>query len=416
MNRKVIQSTLMIVMFLGVLCTTAVSQAGANINPSVKVLTNSAGVDTNNATISFSAAQALVNSEFPASTSDSSFYCIIHVLKWKRGTTEKPIIDLQNWYTYNPDEEDRFEGLRIFGSKNVGFLYIHLNVPGSPTITSEQTRQFSANEAAQAVGRREIRSNLCRVGVEVGTGAGAGIAVRRYTEFNYTWEEKSKLPKLASDAAALFNFLTAQGTDADPCNVFREEAIILYGASPAPLSLKHKTSDITVKLFLLNETGTGQNEQISTQTYDNEGRSRFDLSLALPVNRVNELEFSAENNTVGARKIDKQKLYAFLNIFPVPIDTKGLELNRVPHLVVGVPITGKPLDNPFIGVGYGFNKVQFFVGTVFNRVREPQTLSTGAAATPAQLEADLRPRYRSKFMMGINMPVRQVIDALKPKK
>lgn len=168
----------------------------------------------------------------------------------------------------------------------------------------------------------------------------------------------------------------------------------------------------------MNDAGLGesQNDQISARTYDNEGRSRFDLSLALPLNRVNQLEFSAENNTVQAREIDKQKLYAFLNVFPVPIDTKGLSVNTTPHLVVGVPISGKPLDSPFIGVGYGFNKVQFFAGSVLNRTREPRSLSTGATATPSQLETDLRTRYKAKFMMGVNMPVRQVIDALKPKK
>lgn len=55
-------------------------------------------------------------------------------------------------------------------------------------------------------------------------------------------------------------------------------------------------------------------------------------------------------------------------------------------------------------------------GIVFNRVREPQTLAAGQTATDAQLQSDLRTRRVRKFIFGFNIPVKQLKDALSPKK
>lgn len=104
-----------------------------------------------------------------------------------------------------------------------------------------------------------------------------------------------------------------------------------------------------------------------------------------------------------------QPTYGFLNLFlsPKGVDTKGEEFYKTPHLVFGVPISGKPLDRPFAGLGLGFYKpkVKFnlFAGVVFNRVREPQTLGNGQTATEAQLQSDLHTRRVRKFVFGINL-------------
>jgi hypothetical protein len=86
-------------------------------------------------------------------------------------------------------------------------------------------------------------------------------------------------------------------------------------------------------------------------------------------------------------------------------------------LVLGVPISGKPLDRPVVALGTGLYtkllKVNFFAGVAFNRVREPRTLSAGEAATTGELEADLQSRRVKKFVFGINFPIRQFLDALK---
>jgi hypothetical protein len=398
------------------LCASAYAQAGSEINPTIHLLTNQQGVDVEHAEITFEAARILVAQEFGAQrANDSSFYCMIHMLRWKSvgalakaedktpAARQLPVIDLQNWYTYNVNEKDSFKGVRIYGSKNVGFLYVHVNALGSNTLTPAASAKLATDNF--------ITSDMSRPGVAVDS----GVVIKGYTLFNYTWEEKPKLPKIAADAKALLG-LIAQGA-ANPD--FKEQPVMLYGSSVKnPLPLKYKTSDLTVKMIQYIDQGAGQvdTNQISAQTYDNEGRARFDLSLGVPVTRVKELSFNASDNTVRSSKTDRQHLYAFMNIFLKPIDTKGLKVNSTPHLMFGLPITGKPLDSPFVGGGYGFNKIQVFAGVVFNRERRPSTLSTGAAATQGQLESDLRPKYKPKFMMGLNFPVKQIVDALSSKK
>jgi hypothetical protein len=55
---------------------------------------------------------------------------------------------------------------------------------------------------------------------------------------------------------------------------------------------------------------------------------------------------------------------------------------------------------------------QFFAGIVFNRVSKPQTLAPGAAASPAELANDSRLQTEKKLMIGINVPVKSVLDKL----
>lgn len=394
-------------------CSVAVmAQAGSEINPSMHILTNTSGITVADAKITYDAAQRLVQQEFPTLVNDPSFYCMIHVVRWKNfrtqapanapGPVRSPAIDQQNWYTYNVKEKDNFEGVRIFGSRNVGFLYVHLNVRGS------DGSNLTAAEKGQLASLPSITTDRGNTGVRLDN----GFVVQEFQRLNYTWEEKEKLPKLASDLSQLIGFI-AQG--AGP---FAETEIALYGSSQKPLPLKYRTSDITVKMIQLIDQGLGEIEknQISAQTYDNEGRSRFDISLGVPVTKVKELQFDASDNTVRSRNTDRQHVYAFMNIFVKPVDTKGVKVNNFPHFMVGVPISGKPLDSPFVGVGYGFNKIQVFTGAVFNRQRRPSTLTTGDTATQNQLESDLKNVYKPKFMVGLNFPLKQIIDALSKKK
>ena len=413
-----------------VLCSpmglTAVAQSGADTNPTLHLLSDTQGIDVKEAKITFEAAQALVTKEFPTQANDSTFYCMIHVMRWKNfgsqgenrnaatsapAPVRMPSIDVQNWYTYNKDEKKNFEGIRIYGSRNVGFLYVHINARGNLNLSAA-----AASKLANP-GKNDLPFLISNLGRR-GTPVEAGIVVNEFTQFNYTWEEKSKLPKLATDARQLLGFLTAQGGPEKPPADFTEETVNLYGSSSKAFPLKYKTSDITVKLVQLIDQGAGQvdTNQISAQTYDNEGRTRFDLSLGIPVTRVKELTFNASDNTVRSSKTDRQHVYAFMNIFLRPIDTKGLKVNSTPHLLFGLPITGKPLDSPFIGGAYGYNKIQVFAGVVFNRERRPASLKIGDTATPGQLESDLTPRYKPKFMMGINFPVKQIVEALSSKK
>lgn len=189
------------------------------------------------------------------------------------------------------------------------------------------------------------------------------------------------------------------------------------GHAPKPMVINEHAA------FVARQTGAGQQTAQTqqplefTNTYDNEGRAMWDVSVGLPAKGLKELQYNAEDGTIRTREITRQNAYGFLNIFPVPVDLKDERFPWFPHLVLGVPISGKPLDRPVVGLGKGFNiqklKFDLFVGGVFNRVREPRTLAAGETATQSELESDLRSRRVTKLIFGINLPVGQFKNALK---
>ena len=186
--------------------------------------------------------------------------------------------------------------------------------------------------------------------------------------------------------------------------------------------IKHVPSDVVVKLNTVTANVNGGQISQSKEyknSYLNEGRYHWDVSVGMPVVSIKELEFSSENGIVTAKKKERQNAYGFLNLFPRAVDLKAKSYLTTPHFVVGVPISGKPLDRPVIGLGTGlytdFLKINFFAGVAFNKVREPKTLAAGQPATTGQLESDFETKRVTKFVFGINFPVRQFIEAVKGK-
>jgi hypothetical protein len=169
------------------------------------------------------------------------------------------------------------------------------------------------------------------------------------------------------------------------------------------------------------EGGNAQQAKEYTKAYINEGRYHWDVSVGLPLKSFSEVQYDASSGLVTAKKTERQNAYGLLNLFlnPQGVDLSGDSVFHTLHFVVGVPISGKPLDRPMAGLGMGFYKTKLkfniFAGPVFNRVRQPQTLQAGDLATDAALQSDLRTRWVTKFIFGVNIPVRQFVKALSPK-
>ena len=175
------------------------------------------------------------------------------------------------------------------------------------------------------------------------------------------------------------------------------------------MEVRHVPSDLTVRL--VTQSGITQVEA-AKQTYDNEGRYAWDVSVAMPVTKLDQLKFDFENGVVTAKKIEKQGLIAVFNLFPRPIDTKGVRPSLVPHALVGVALSKKPLDTILVAAGIGINKVQVFAGVAFTTTEDGNGIKGGEAATEAAAR-QIRRKYDAKFIAGLNISVRQVVQALK---
>ena len=312
-------------------------------------------------------------------------YTIVHLIKWKPMTTETDKTDpaRELWALFelvdrgggagltwvarmNPADKENFD-TRIFGSRRVAVLLLQLQTP-------------------------------------------------RTWDVKYKININRRVPQPIQNVLRLAAFIGGTGTDKTDCVPAPTRNI--WGGRM--IQVRHMASDVIVKLNAVTSNSNG--EQISQskehmKSYLNEGRYHWDVSVGMPVRSIKEIEFSSENGTVTAKKKEKQNAYGFLNLYPRAVDLHGNSFLTSPHLVLGVPISGKPLDRPMIGVGTGIYrtqfKINFFAGVAFNRIREPRVLGVGDSATSNQLESDLQSRRVRKFVFGINFPVKQFIEAVK---
>ena len=233
-----------------------------------------------------------------------------------------------------------------------------------------------------------------------------------FSKLAYRIDVTKKLPAPVSNLLSLINF-AGQG---DEFNKEAPEPIAIWGGRL--MDVRYVPSDMVVRL---NQAGdVGNVTQLSQHTYDNEGRYFWDVSIALPVNQLKQVEYTVDaatnQSTVSAKTIDRQKILGMLNLYWPPVDTKGTKFSLIPHPVFGLALSSRPLDRIVVGGSVGLNRFQIFAGVAFNRVRVPQTLQVGDAATDAQLQSDLVAHTDKKFVVGLNLPLRQVLDALKSQK
>ena len=153
----------------------------------------------------------------------------------------------------------------------------------------------------------------------------------------------------------------------------------------------------------------------TVQKFDNEGKYLVDFSVGVPVRKMSELEFTSTNNTVTANEIDKTKLFAFVNVYPIPVDIKSSSPHLIPHFVGGVALEKQPLHKIFVGAGFGPVVANFYIGALFVKQQELQTLNPGDPASPDQVGADKRRRFKPQVAFGLNLPVGAIVEKLKGK-
>jgi len=335
-----------------------------------------------------------VNQAVSGITRTASDVVVIHLVKWKAVAGKNEFGQYkQNWYT--------FDGDRVYSNSSGTTVKLQ----GTPPMLTFSKQEF---EGTRIFGKKRF--------IVLTLYFGANMV---YDNFK-TWDLEYDLavtPKIPTPFQHLIDFLGGA-------------VVAVVGAPPkdgawraALFEKVHVPSDMTLNETVEPRDATGnplQDQITASNSYNNEGRYFFDFSAGLPVKGVKELKYDASDNVVRAKQVTRENAYGFLNLFFTPQDASSDSVLRPPHIVLGVPISGKPLDRPVIGLGMGFAKKNFiqldgYVGVVFNREIVPGTLKSGQAATQNQLESDLRSRRVRKLAIGINLPVGQFLKALKSK-
>jgi hypothetical protein len=403
-------------------------------------------VNAADATMTQNQARSLIVAALPgAPVDDPEFYCVIHVVRSKDKAGE---IDKSHWYVYRARGSTataggrwtppRFAGNRIYGSHDIAVLYVHTNVPmrredAARVELLRTLRALPAGSLLDSSGQPATPEQLVAQNIPIDPAAPLTIKSQRgktlarvgtflveesYLGASYQVDVTKKLPapiQNLSDALSVGGFLQA----AAATDQVSTEPGVLYGGRI--LEILDVPSDVKVsgRLIVKETQGLNTTEKtfdLGSQTYDNEGLYYWDVSVGLPVRSIKQLNFEAEGGTVFTKEVDKQNMYLMFNVFVRPADTKRLEHKIIPSPLIGIGLSKKPLDTVFTGGSIGLNRVQFFAGAVWVKTLEEQQPGEGANPVPASPTDPRTPRYRPKFMAGINVPARQVAAFLKAKK
>lgn len=151
----------------------------------------------------------------------------------------------------------------------------------------------------------------------------------------------------------------------------------------------------------------------TTQTIQDEGLYRWDISVAVPTPGYKDVSFSSSGsgNTLTAKSITRTDAYAMLDIAPWGEDFRNPPILGIPHFMTGLPLSGKTFNKPFIGglgENFGLSKIlpismRVFGGVVYDKEQVPQT----AGSTVLQSHRVWKAEY------GVEFSLSSVISKLK---
>jgi hypothetical protein len=333
-----------------------------------------ADIDHNSYSI-FTISQArdlLLNTLCAANACDpdaKDFYAVIHILKWSDVQSNKQTVVGEHWYVYHPVgqgwTQDQFtDGKRLFGTKSFFILYVHLH----------------------------LASTLSNIPVPV-----------------YQIQITKTIPQNVANLFALLQLET--GAAARPPDYPDKWGgrVIVVGQRPSDIKIDPRAITDPSKPASSSEVTTAQ-------TFHNEGKYWWDVSVAVPVKKISELKFDSTNNTVAPTQTSTQNMFAVLDIYLKPIDLSGTTYSLIPHPLVGVSMAKQPLHKILVGGAVGFHFVEVYAGALFAKQQSLTGLSTGSPATPPQVAAASKFGYETQFSVGINLPVRSIVNALKSTK
>ena len=401
-------------------------------------------------------APTLISNALGAVPANDTYY-IIHDVRYQDGQFT---IDQQHWYVYyagwtthggldkiiDPRLDKHFEEARIYGSKKVGLVYIHSNIPGTteanaiarataaiPTVITNpppgvgpdtlashlvHNKLLLGDTSDKTVGNRDLTD--IATGHKL-TGIGSGMAgpgngviddgFKDLQSLSYRVAITKKLPAPVQNLQGITSLITPHGAENPPVPI-QIETVNICGGKVFDVSAL--PSDMTATAL----AGSGDKQkELSKNTFDNERKYWYDFSFALPLKSFNDLTVNSTDLTLMAKKVEKQNLFAMVDLSPFPYDTKKAQFQIVPILLYGVPITGKPLNHHLLAAAIGLNRVHVFAGIMFDHDRTlATTIPPGTSNGTSTAAGPVLDKWTRHLSYGINFPVSTVVNLLKSSK
>jgi len=152
-------------------------------------------------------------------------------------------------------------------------------------------------------------------------------------------------------------------------------------------------------------------------------REFWDIGMGMNVLGVKETQITDANGKVTSSVTTRVNAYAFADVY-FPEAYFRPKNWFYPHVIMGLPINGKPLHSPFAGLSeplpfvekYFGVPVSVFGGIVFLQERIPASLSfVGQNLDQDDFNKILIPHWVKKPMYGVELPLGQLIGKIKSK-
>jgi hypothetical protein len=390
-------------------------------------------------------------------------YFLVHIVRWKRQKGAYQT-DSSDWYVFNRNDgvaaHRQFPftfhplvsgDLRIFGSSRVFFLAIHLAPTifdpktGKPSTTADNPTASDFDEFQQQV-KVSYKLKVTKVepanqqdlealiGILTNKGGAAAAGVPQVSKDTYdalvaflkTFGKRkydglygaatlTNLQNLPVQITSTMNAeLPTPNTSLPDLNAHSEKGIWDTSsgdsaATPAKGTPQSGCSATTNNQFCP--------ENVVVQ---NEGLYWWDVSVGIPFKGISQVQYdSSGTGQITPRNVSKSNAYGFVVLAPWKEDIVSPPSLGIPHILVGLPLTGKVLNSPFIGFGETFNLsklpsvgpklskvvpfgIRFYAGLVENKQFLP---ASGPGAAPPH-------HWVGHLQYGIEFSVKDIANKL----
>lgn len=294
--------------------------------------------------------------------SSKDFYAIIHVLLWADASGGKIAPKAQNWYVYHGGSLSPYtEAKRLYGTRTIYVLYVHLSAPISDI---------------PYVPRYEIQIT-------------------------------KTVPANLQDLFLLASLATPGGKA--PANKPQDT----WGGGKVEIRLLPSSVQVDPR-YVTQSAASNRGEEISpAQTFNNEGKYWWDVSVGIPLKKISDLKFDTTNNVVTPTQTSTTNAFALIDLYYPKVDLTGTSYSYIPHPIVGVAMASQPLHKILVGGAIGLHYAEFYAGAMFVKQQTLSGLQSGSPATPQQLSAASAFNFKTQFTVGLNLPIRAAIQALK---
>jgi hypothetical protein len=321
--------------------------------------------------------------DFPVSAPpncDSRVYGILHIVKWgdTDKTAKKQSIIAQNWYLYSFSRkngtwqaDDLSKAAHLPGVGNFYFLFVQLNVDSGLFTGGNPSQYYIVNIT------KKTPANLAHL---LALAQAAGLAT--------TPPSTGKAPGLAPVSGAYWG--------------------------GGYVSLKYKTS--TVQIVSFNDNGTVTPTQLGQTSYDNEGVLYWDLSVAIPIRKISQVQIDNANGTLAPVSVNNENVFAVFDGYFPGLDPTSNVIEHWPHPLGGVSLASQPLHKFMVGGAWGPSFSEIYVAALW--VKQPiLPNSSSCSSVPSTTTGPATAEHFCKQLsIGLNVQISSVLSQITKKK